>query len=98
MIGLKNATAALGFAMALGLAVAAASPALAKERTRANHPGHAAQAQAIGGAIGDNGMNQHRTNALRTCNERANRLGQITYGVAQSFAYSSCMMEQGETP
>ncbi len=41
MIGLKNATAALGFAMALGLAVAAASPALAKERMRANHPGHA---------------------------------------------------------
>ena len=93
MIKLKNAVAAL----ALGLAVAAASPALAKERTRTN-PGHDARAQSIGGAIGDNGMSQHRASALRTCNERANRLGQITFGVAQSFAYSSCMMEQGETP
>ena len=93
MIKLKNAVAAL----ALGLAVAAASPALAKERTRTN-PGHGARAQSIGGAIGDNGMSQHRASALRTCNERANRYSQHTFGNMQSYAYWSCMMEQGETP
>jgi hypothetical protein len=94
MINLKNATAAL----ALGLAVAAASPALAKERTRTTNPGYAARAQAIGGAPGENGMSQHRASALRKCNESANRYSQHTYGNMQSYAYWSCMMEQGETP
>jgi hypothetical protein len=95
MINLRNAIAAL----ALGLAVAAAaSPALAKERTYRNtgQPGHAARAQAIGGEIGENGMSQQRINALRTCNERANRYLQHTYGNMQSYAYRACMTEHGE--
>jgi hypothetical protein len=94
MIDFKNAAAALilGFVVA-----AAASPASAKERTRAN-AGHAARAQAIGGEIGDNGMSRHRAGAIRACNERANRYSQYTYGNMQSYAYWSCMVEQGETP
>jgi hypothetical protein len=93
-IDFRNAAAAA----LLGLAVAAAaSPALAKERGARNNPGHAARAQAVG-PVGENGMSQHRANALRKCNESANRYSQHTYGNMQSYAYWSCMMQEGETP
>jgi hypothetical protein len=77
--------------LALGFAVAVASPALAQGRTY--HPGHAARAQAVGGAMG---AAAHRSEALRACNERANRYTQYTYGNMQSFVYRACMMGQGE--
>jgi hypothetical protein len=97
MINFRNAIAAV----ALGLALAAAaSPVLAKERAyRTGQPGHAARAQAIGGEIGEigeSGMSRQRTNAIRTCNERANRYPQHTEGNMQSPAYRVCMMEHGE--
>ena len=99
MIDLKNAAAALilGFAVAGAMA----SPTLAQtSRERAVrpaiHPGHAARAQAIPGDPGAIGMTQHRANAMRECNERANRYVQYTYGNMQSYAYRSCMMEHGE--
>lgn len=92
MINLKNAMAAL----ALGVAVAAAaSPALAKDRARSN-AGQDARAQAIRGEIGENGMSSRRANALRVCNERANRYLQHTYGNMQSYAYHACMIEHSE--
>jgi hypothetical protein len=85
MIDLRTPAAAL----ALAFAVAAASPAQA----RTVHPGHAARAQAIGGAIG---AAAHRSEALRACNAQANRYVQYTYGNMQSSVYRACMTERGE--
>lgn len=85
MIDLRTAAAAL----ALGLTVAVASPA----QVRTYHPGHAARAQAVAGAMG---AAAYRSQALRACNERANRYTEYTYGNMQSFVYRACMTGQGE--
>ena len=97
MIDLKNAAAALilGFAVA-GAMVSPAPAQTSQERAVRAHPGYAARAQAFPGEAGAAGMTQHRANAMRECNTRANRYSQPTYGNMQSYAYWSCMMERGE--
>jgi hypothetical protein len=80
-------------ALAVALAVSAASPAQA----RAYQPGHAARAQAGAQAIsGGMGMAVHRDEALRACNAQANRYVQYTYGNMQSSVYRACMTAHGE--
>lgn len=92
MRNLKTAAAALilGFAAAGVLA----SPTMAQQTP--THPGHAAHAQATPGAIGPDGMTAHRANAIRECNERANKYSQTLYGDLQFFQYWSCMEQHGE--
>jgi hypothetical protein len=79
-------------ALALGLAVIAATPALAKSRV--THPGHAARAQAV--APADGSMTSEREKALRECNETASRFGQYTWGVTQGYQMRNCMTERGQ--
>jgi len=90
MINCKNSTAAL----ALGLTVAVATPALAAQRI--HHPGYAARAQATpGGDIG-NGVNSHRAAALRDCNGKADKFSQYAWGNFSSDEYRVCMAQHGE--
>ena len=92
MINFRNATAAL----ALGLALAAtATPTLAK--SRAIHPGHAAQAQAIEGTIDDGaGVPPNRAQALRECNDLAAPFRDYAWGNTQVDIYRSCMAQHGQ--
>ena len=95
MISFKNATAALAAALTLGLVLsAAASPASAK--TSANHPGHAARAQALDADVGDGFMSGARASALRECSAIANRFDQKTWGVFQGYQMRACMNEHGQ--
>lgn len=92
MINVTNATAAL----ALGLALIAASPAMAA-KSRAAHPGHDARAQSVESVIpGDGSMTAARERALRECNDKVSGLKQYTWGLQQSYALSACMSEHGQ--
>ena len=95
VINCKNFTAAL----ALGLAAAAATPALAKERV--TPPGYAARAQAIPGQAipGDirNGeVSRHRATALRECNGKADKFSQYAWGNFSFDEYRACMAQHDE--
>jgi hypothetical protein len=95
MINCKNFTVAL----ALGLAAAAATPALAKERV--TQPGYAARAQASPGQatpgdVGGDGMSSQRAKALRECNDMAGKYSQSTWGNVSSDQYRACMAQHGE--
>ena len=81
-------------ALALGLAVAAATPALAAPR--AYHPGYNARAQAIPGDMSGDVMSGNRAAALRECNAKAEPLKQYTWGDQQLEVYRSCMAEHGQ--
>jgi hypothetical protein len=90
MIDFKNAAVAL----AMSLAVIAATPAMAKNGAR--HPGHDARAQAIQGDAGGASMSADRDRALRECSEIAAPLRQYTWGVYQGYQFRSCMNEHGQ--
>jgi len=94
MINFTNVTAAL----ALGLALAAATPALAAQRS--HNPGHAARAQAIqseqavpGGVEGVAGA---RAKALQDCSNTSGKFSQSTWGNWSAQLYRSCMAGHGE--
>src|SRR5205814_662734 len=90
IINFRTVTAAL----ALGLAVAAATPAPAVQRI--HHPGYAARAQAIPGDTGDGGMTSKRASALRECNGKADKFSQYAWGNFSSDEYRACMAQHGE--
>jgi len=89
MINCKTVTA-----LALGVAVVAAAPALAAQRI--HHPGYAARAQAIPGDIGDGTVSGHRAMALRQCNDLAGKHLQYLWGSESSDEYRACMAQHGE--
>jgi len=88
MMDFKNVTAAL----ALGLAVAAATPALAK----VSHPGYAARAQAIPGEFGNGEVSGQRAAALRDCNGQGDKFSQYAWGNFSSDEYRACMAKHGQ--
>jgi hypothetical protein len=90
MINCKDFTVAL----ALGLAAAAATPALAKERV--TPPGYAARAQAIPGDTGNGEVSRHRATALRECNDVAGKHLEHVWGSNSSDEYRACMAQHGE--
>jgi hypothetical protein len=90
MINFKTVTAAL----VLGVTLAAATPALAAQRS--HHPGHAARAQAIPGDSGDGIVSSRRAKALRECNDLAGRQLQYLWGSESSDVYRACMAQRGE--
>jgi hypothetical protein len=94
MINFTNITAAL----ALGVALAVASPALAAQRTQ--HPGHAARAQAVPSqqaAPADvEGMSGSRAKAIQDCMGTSGAYSQHGWGNTQSQVYRSCMAGHGE--
>ena len=90
MINFKPVTAAL----VLGVALAAATPALAAQRI--HHPGYAARAQAVPGDIGDGTVSSHRAKALRECNDLAGKQLQYLWGSESSDEYRACMAQRGE--
>ena len=94
MITLKNVTATL----ALGLALVAATPVLAAQRS--HHPGHAARAEAPpieqvipGGAEGVSGL---RAKAIEDCSGLSGKFSQSTWGNWQTQTYRSCMAGHGQ--
>jgi hypothetical protein len=91
MSNFKTVTAAL----ALGLAVIAAMPALAAQRI--HHRGYAARAQAVPGDIGDGAVSGHRAAALRQCNDLAGKYLQYLWGTTSSDEYRACMAAHGES-
>ena len=84
----RNTAAALAATLVLGLATAA--PA-----RQPFHPGHAAHAQSLG--VTPDGISRHRADALRACNDLANRYSQPTYGDMQSYEYRACMTQHGQS-
>lgn len=87
----RNTAVALTATLVLGLATAAfATPA-----HQPFHPGHAANAQSIG--VMPDGISGHRADALRACNDLANRYSQPVYGNMQFDTYRSCMTQHGES-
>ena len=77
MINFTNVTAAL----ALGLALAAATPALAAQRSY--HPGHAARAQAVPAdqaVPGAGGVSSARAKALQDCSGTSGGFTQHGWG------------------
>jgi hypothetical protein len=95
MINPTNVTAAL----ALGLALATATPALAAQRSHS--PGLAARAQAVPGdrvIPGDlEGMTGTRAKAVQDCMGTSGRFSQSSWGNTQVQLYRSCMAGHGET-
>ena len=92
MIKLRNAVAALALAVAVA---SAASPALAAQK-RTAHPGHAANAQAVEGDIGEAAMTKERDAAIRECSNKANAMNQTSWGYMQGNMYRTCMAEHGQ--
>ena len=93
MINFTKVTAAL----ALGLALAAATPALAAQRSY--HPGHAARAQAVPAdqaVPGEGGVSSARAKALQDCSSMSGGFSQHGWGTTQSQLYRSCMAKHGE--
>jgi hypothetical protein len=93
MINLTKVTIAL----ALGLALAAATPALAAQRSQ--HPGHAARAQAVPAdqaVPGEGGVSSARAKALQHCAGMSGGFTQHGWGSTQSQVYRSCMAGHGE--
>jgi hypothetical protein len=94
MINFTNVTAAL----ALGLALAAATPALAAQRS--HNPGHAARAQAIQSeqAVpgGIEGVTGSRAKAIQDCMGTSGKFSQSSWGNTQIQLYRSCMAGHGE--
>jgi len=83
MIDVRHSTVAL----ALGLAVAAtASPTLAK--SRAHHPGQAAQLI--------EGVSPQRARALRECSALAAPFKEATWNNWEFDLYRSCMAQHGQ--
>ena len=80
-------------ALAFALAVAVASPVLAKPSAR--HAGYDARAQAIGGDSAIR-MDGARAAAIRECNDKAAPLRDYTWGMEQSYSYRSCMAGYGQ--
>jgi len=87
MIRLQTVTAPPAIALALGLALAPGTPALAKDRT-----GFGARAEAIGGAPGAG----QRAAELRECNAGSAAYRDYTWGEEQSELYRSCMAGRGQ--
>jgi hypothetical protein len=84
-------------ALALGLALAAATPALAAQRSQ--HPGHAARAQAVPteqAVPGEGGMSSARAKALQDCSDTSGKFTQHSWGITQSQLYRACMAGHGE--
>ena len=84
-------------ALALGLALAAATPALAAQRSQ--HPGHAARAQAVPteqAVPGEDGVSSARAKALQDCAGASGGFTQHSWGTTQSQLYRSCMAKHGE--
>jgi hypothetical protein len=76
--------------LAFGVAVAAAtSPASA--RSRINHPGYDARAQATGDV-----SSSVRVKALQECNQQASKFLDYSWGDTQSDHYRACMAERGQ--
>ena len=93
MFNLRNITTAL----ALGLALAAATPSLAAERS--HHPGHAARAQAVSteqAIPGGLEVNRARAKAIQDCQAVSGRFAQHSWGNAEILLYRSCMAEHGQ--
>ena len=94
MFNLTNVTAAL----AVGLALAVASPAMAAQRTQ--HPGHAARAQAVQSQqlapAEVEGMTGSRAKAIQDCMETSGKFSQSSWGNTQVQLYRSCMAGHGE--
>ena len=84
-------TTAIGFALAFALS-GAVSPALAKDfaAPRAPRAGFDARAEAIGEAVSD------RTEAIRACNQQADKLVEYSWGNESSDRYRACMAERGQ--
>lgn len=86
-------------ALALSVAAAIASPALAASKhhhtSQHAHPGYAARAQSMDPDMSE-GMTAHRAEALRECNDVSGKLLQKDWGVRQSEMYGACMMQHGE--
>ena len=82
--------------LAVALAVAAASPALAAKRAKA--PGHEARAQAVGSDVtgSTSTMSNNRASALRECSAKAEGMKQYTWGVQQGSMFRNCMAEHGQ--
>ena len=93
MINFTKVTAAL----VLGVALAAASPALAAQRP--HHPGHAARAQAVQSeqaVPGVEGVSGARAKAIQDCMGTSGRFAQHSWGNTQVQLYRSCMAGHGE--
>ena len=93
MINLTKITTAL----ALSLALAAATPALAAQRSQ--HPGHAARAQAVPTeqtVPAEGGVSSARAKALQDCVGASGGFTQHSWGTTQSQLYRSCMANHGE--
>jgi len=88
MIRPKNSTLLL----ALGVALAAASPAMAANRAAAR-PGYDARAQA---PTGGSEISAHRAQALRGCNAASAKTLDYVWGDMQSDQLRACMARQGE--
>jgi hypothetical protein len=86
MIRPKISTLLLG----VGVALAAASPALARNNAR---PGYDARAQAPA-AAGE--ISPHRAQALRECNAASAKTLDYVWGDMQSDQLRACMAERGE--
>jgi hypothetical protein len=81
-------------ALAFALAVAVASPVLAKPGAR--QAGYDARAQAIGGDSSAIRMDGDRAAAIRECNDKAAPLRDYTWGMTQSDSYRACMAGYGQ--
>ena len=96
MTSIRNATAALG--LALAFAAVAAAPVLAK--SRAAQPGYDARAQGTANDLGRNfgadGVSVKRAQALRDCNEASGKLLQYLWGHEQTDLVRTCMAQHGE--
>jgi hypothetical protein len=91
MIDVRNAAAVLALTLVVS---AAATPAWAKQR--ANNPGYAARAQAMGADAGDGSMTADRARALRDCEDKASSFKQYTWGNFQRYQMWACMTEHGQ--
>ena len=82
-----------GAALALAIAIAAATPALAKSGTV--HRGFAARAQAIE-VMTDEGVSAARARALRECNARIGSFKGYNQMSTPMSIYRTCMEQHGE--
>ena len=89
MITIQTVTAPLAIALSLGLALAAATPALTKDR--ASRSGFGARAEALGGEVAG-----QRASILRECNDESAGYKEYTWGEGQSDLYRACMAGHGQ--
>ena len=93
MINFTNVTAAL----ALSVALAGATPALAAQRS--HNAGHNARAQAVQiepGIPGLEGVSGARAKAIQDCMGTSGKFSQTSWGNWQVQTYRSCMAGHGE--